>query len=151
MVAPLLQELIAEAVLYRLDTPELADTLAGRAAPDEHPSALAEQLSAYRAQLDELAGLYAERAISSREWLTARNAIEERVNHAQRQLARASHSDALASLVGNEMELPAQRASLNLTRQHAIVAAILDHAIIAPGVPGARSLNRARVTPIWRL
>jgi DNA invertase Pin-like site-specific DNA recombinase len=151
VVAPPLEELIAEAVLYRLDTPELADALAGRAAADEHSAALAEQLSADRAQLDELAGLFAERAITSREWLTARKSIEERVNHAERQLARASHSDALAGLVGNGSALRAQWASLNLTRQHAIVAAILDHAVIGPGAPGARSLDPARVTPIWRL
>jgi site-specific DNA recombinase len=55
VVAPPLEELIADAVLYRLDTPELADALAGRAAADERSAALAEELSADRAQLDELA------------------------------------------------------------------------------------------------
>jgi hypothetical protein len=35
-------------VLYRLDTPELADALAGRAARDERTAALADQVSAAR-------------------------------------------------------------------------------------------------------
>lgn len=151
VVASPIEELIADAVLHRLDTAELADALAGRAAADEHAAALSEELSKDREQLDELAGLFAERAISSGEWLTARKPIEERIHHAERQLARASGSDALDGLVGNGTALRQQWAGLNLTRQHAIVAAILDHAVIAPGIQGARSLDPARVIPIWRL
>ncbi len=151
VVAPPLEELIAHAVLYRLDTPELADALAGRTAADEHASALSEQLSSDRAQLDELTGLYANNEIGAREWMAARKTIEARMDRAQRQLNRATRSDALAGLVGNGSALRAQWPGLNLTRQAAIVSAVLDHAVIAPGVPGAQSLDPARVAPLWRL
>lgn len=40
---------------------------------------------------------------------------------------------------------------LNLDRQTAIVRALLDHAVIKPGVSGARSLDPARVEPVWKL
>lgn len=67
-----------------------------------------------------------------------------------RQFAR---SEALAGLLGDGAALRTQSqwASLNLTRQHGIVAAILDHAVIGPGVSGARTLDPNRVEPVWRL
>jgi site-specific DNA recombinase len=40
---------------------------------------------------------------------------------------------------------------LGLERQQAIIKAILDHAVIAPGSPGARRLDINRVQPQWRL
>ena len=146
-----LEELVTAAVLFRLDTPELADTLAGRAAADEATAELAEAISADRAQLDELAGMYATRTISTREWMAARNPIEARIADAEKRFARVTQSDAIAGLVGNGEALRGKWADLNLTRQHAIVRAVLDHAVIAPGMRGARELDPDRVDPVWRL
>jgi len=151
VVAPPVEELIAAAVLYRLDSPELTDALAGRAAVDQATAAVSEQLSADRAQLDELAGIYGAREITSRQWLAANKPIEARIHDAERRLTRATRSDALAGLVGNASRLRTEWPGLNLDRQHAIVAAVLDHAVIAPGTPGARSLDPQRVLPLWRL
>ncbi|MDQ1742302.1 MAG: site-specific recombinase, partial [Pseudonocardiales bacterium] len=64
---------------------------------------------------------------------------------------RAGNSDALHGLVGNGEELGRTWDSLNLDRQTAIIRAVLDHAVIAPGVLGARSLDPARVQPVWKL
>lgn len=151
IVAPPVEQLIADAVLYRLDTPELADALAGRAAADEIAAAVSEQLAGDRVQLDELAALYSEKAITAREWMAARNPIESRIRDAERRLERATRSEALAGLPGNGEALRDQWAGLNLVRQHAIVAAVLDHAVIAPGTAGATGLDPARVQPCWRL
>lgn len=151
IVAPPVEQLIAEGVLYRLDTPELADALAGRAAANEATAAVAEQLSGDRAQLDELAAMYSQRSITAREWMTARNPIEARIREAERRLARASRCEALAGLPGNGAALRIQWAGLNLVRQHAVVSAVLDHAVILPGVPGAQAVDPGRVDPRWRL
>lgn len=151
VVAAPVEELIAKAVLYRLDTQELADALAGRTAQDEALAQVADQLADDRAQLEELAATYADRAITMREWLTARKPIEDRISSNERRLARANGSDALHGLVGNGEELGRTWDSLNLDRQTAIIRAVLDHAVIAPGVLGARSLDPARVQPVWKL
>ena len=58
-----LEELIVAAVLYRLDTPQLADILAGRNAQDEQTAALSDTLAQDEAQLTELAEMYANREI----------------------------------------------------------------------------------------
>jgi site-specific DNA recombinase len=151
VVAAPVEDLITDAVLYRLDTPELADALAGRTAADDRTAALADDLAQDTAQLQELAGLYATKAISAQEWMSARNPIEARIEQTQRQLARNGRNDALAGLVGNGAQLRAQWADLSLDRQAAIVRAVLDHAVIEPGVSGARTLDPQRVRPLWRL
>lgn len=151
VVADPVERLIADAVIWRLDTPELADALTGRAHQDEQAAALADTIAADKARLDELAGAWAAQAITMREWLAARKPIEDRIRAAESRQARITRADALNGLVGNGDALRAQWATLNLDRQHAIIRAVLDHAVIAPGTPGARALDPARVSPVWRL
>lgn len=78
-VAGPVEDLIAQAVLFRLDTPELADALAGRAAADERTAELAQALAEDQVQLAELTTLYASRSITAREWMEARNPIQARI------------------------------------------------------------------------
>ena len=151
VVANPVEELITEAVLFRLDTPELSAALDGSASADTQTIAMGQALADDRAQLDELAALYAGKEITSREWLTARRPIEARIRQTETALARATRSSALTGLAGQGVVLRTAWASLNLTRQHAIVAAVLDHAVVGPGTPGARRLDPERVLPRWRL
>jgi hypothetical protein len=151
IVAEPLEELITAAVLYRLDTPQLADILAGRAAQDEQTATLSDAVAQEKDQLQELAQMWAEREINRTEWLTARGPIEARITDLERRLARMTNSTALAGYVGNGAALKAHWHELNLTRQHAIVKAILDHAIIGPGTRGARHVDPARVDLHWRI
>ena len=151
VVAQPVEDLLSRAVLLRLDTPELADALAGRAAADVRTAALTEELASDQEQLAELTALYAAKAISAREWMDARNPVQARIDKAQQAISRVTRSDALTGLVGNAGQLGATWAGLNLTRQAAIVRAVLDHAVIGPGTRGARVFDAARVTPVWRL
>jgi site-specific DNA recombinase len=41
--------------------------------------------------------------------------------------------------------------SVSLSRQNAVISAVLDHAVIASGVSGARALDPHRVNFVWRL
>jgi DNA invertase Pin-like site-specific DNA recombinase len=151
VVADPLERLVADLVLFRLDTPELGDALAGRVAADEQAAGLSEKLAADKDQLDELAGMFAGKQITSREWLTARGPIEARISDTERRLPQRTSTDALTGWTGNGDALREQWSSLNLTRQAAIVAAVLDRVVISPGQLGARSLDPERVQPVWRL
>lgn len=53
-------------------------------------AALASQLEADQSRLDELAGLYAEGAVSAREWIAARDPINDRITQARRDIAQAT-------------------------------------------------------------
>jgi len=153
VVAEPVEELISEGVLYRLDSRELADALAGRAAADERTAELTRSLTEDGEQLAELSALFAAKSITSREWMDARGPIQARITRAQHALARAGQSDALAGLVGNGQQLRASwnSDSMTLTRQASIVRAVLDHAVIGPGLSGPRQMNPDRVMPVWRL
>jgi site-specific DNA recombinase len=100
--------------------------------------------------LDELAKAYAAKAITMREWLTAKKPIEERKEAAGKRLARLTRGDALTGLVGNGATLRAQWATLNLTRQAAIIATVVDCVRIAPAAKAANRMDEGRVEVVWR-
>lgn len=146
-----LEDLITAAVLFRLDSPELGDAMTGRHSTDAQTAALAAQHDAAKARMDELATAFGEGVVSMSEWVTAKRPIEQRLEQTTRQLARLTRTTALAGLVGNGEQLRSSWATLNLTRQHAIVKAVLDHAVIAPGRPGIQTVELERVAPVWRV
>ena len=148
VIADPVEALMVEAVLHRLDSPELAATIDGHT---DDPAAGEWQTEAERAQaqLDELASAYAQQQIGLQEWLVARGAIEQRRQAARKQLATLNHTAALAGYVGNASELRRGWPSMPLSRQAAIIAAIIDHITVAPAVPGRARLDPDRFTPVW--
>lgn len=151
VVAEPVEEWLTEAVLYRLDTPAMADTLTGRAAADERHSALLTTLEGDRAQMLELTDLWNTKQISTAEWMHARQPIEDRIKDSERQLGHLTGSTAIDGYVGNADALRAQWDEMNLTRQAAVISAVLDYATIGPGERGATRLDPNRVSPTWRL
>ena len=149
IVAAPVEEWIAEAVLMRLDSPAMADALAGRAAADDRHSALLSELQSDQALMAELAGMMGNREISPAEWKIAREPIEARIYNASRQIDQLTGDTTLTGLVGNGNDLRSRWATLNLSRQAAIVRAVLDYATINPGVQGARSVEPSRIVPMW--
>jgi hypothetical protein len=63
------EELITQAVLLRLSSPELARAMAGQAADDQHAADLASRIEQAQAKLNELAEMYAEGSITGPEEL----------------------------------------------------------------------------------
>jgi DNA invertase Pin-like site-specific DNA recombinase len=151
VVAVPVEELLVDAVLTRLDSPGLRKALAGKAAQSPDTAQLTAQATADTAKLDELAGLYADGAITAREWMAARNPIEERIRRVQKDIAAISSDGALYELAGTGQSLREGWEILSIDRQHAIIKTVLDHAVIAPGTKGARTLDINRVQPQWRV
>lgn len=147
MAEPL--EQFVEAVLYRLDSPELAAALSGRS-EDPDADRWQQEIEQSKQQLDELAAMYGRREVGLSEWQSARSPIEHRVTQAKKRLAQLSRTSALAGHIGNAAGLREQWPSLPLTRQHAIVAALLDHVLVNPGRPGINRFQSSRFEPIWR-
>ena len=145
------EALIAEAVLYRLDTPELAAALAGAAGQDAEADAAHASVAADRAQLEELATAYGDRQITFPEFLAARKPIETRIEAGQRKVSRLTQTTAIAGHVGDSAALRAIWKDLPLTRQRPIIEAVLDRAIVRPAVRGRTRFDPDRVEPVWRL
>jgi DNA invertase Pin-like site-specific DNA recombinase len=148
IMAEPLEALVIEAVLLRLDSPQLAAAL--HDVPDDEAEALHAELSASTAQLEELARMYGARDVTHVEWLAARKPIEARIHDAKVRLSRMTGTTALDGYIGHVAQLRAHWSTLPLGRQHAIVAAVIDRIEIGPAVRGRQAFDPTRVTPIWR-
>lgn len=152
VTAPPVEELISQAVLMRLDSEELAKTLEGRYRADETSAMLSEEIAADDKQLQDLAKMFGNREISATEWRAAREPIERRLQANRRRQTAQSGLSILDGYIGNGAALERNWNTLNLDRQRAIIAAVLDHAIIHPATQrGLKRLDPSRVEPRWRL
>lgn len=144
------ERLLTDAVLHRLASPQMTAALSGHADDDDRAQGLREAITADRDQLAELAGLYADRAVTAAEWKTARDKVETRITQAERQLGRLTSTTVLDGYLGNSGQLQ-EWATLNLTRHAAIIKAVLDHAIIDKATVAGGGFDPDRVRPVWRL
>lgn len=140
---------IAEAVLMRLDSAELEAARSGSGSVDEARQQLEDALRADERLLDDLATAYGAGDVSMKEWIMAKRPIEARIKDAKRQIAHSGGDPVLSALSAGS-GFRQEFAELNLTRQAAIIAAVLDHAVIGPGQRG-RGFDLARVAPVWRV
>ena len=141
VLAEPLEEFVTEAVLWRLDTPELARAIRGQREDD--PGGWQQQADEITTRLDELATAYANSEISMREWMTARDPLQQRQDAAQRQIRRDTASSALGAYVGSGGLLRQQWPELGIGRRHAILSAVLARVTV-----GARP---SRVEPFRRV
>lgn len=150
-VAKPIDALVTEAVLYRLDTPELAAALSDAHQADSEHADLSDQITDDQRMLDQLAHDYAAKEISHREWLSARQPIQGRIDAAKRRLSRISSTHRIEDYVGHSDLLRDAWADLPLTRQHAIIRTILGHVVVNPALKGRNTFDPTRFEPIWRL
>jgi site-specific DNA recombinase len=99
--------------------------------------------------MTELAGMWAAKELSSLEWKAAREPIEARLYSTTRQLGQITGGHTLSGLVGNGSQLRDSWATLNLSRQAAIITAILDFATITPAKTRGRTFDPFRIVPTW--
>lgn len=142
---------IEEAVLQRIDRPEVAAALAGAAEADAARAADREAIVADEAQLEELARDHAERRITRKEWLAARDIIEARIEEARRRLSRQSATAAIDPYLGRPGALRAEWGTIGLDRQRSVTTALLNEATIRPALPGRGVFDPGRIEPLWRL
>jgi len=145
-----LEAFIAEAVPYRLDTPELAAALSDARAQQTEWADLQDQTTADRERLDTLATDFGKEIIGRSEWLAARQPIQARIDENRRRLSRISPTTAIDEYAGNAEALRSTWDSLKMPRRQAIVRVLIDHVTANPAKPG-RGFNPSRFEPTWRL
>ncbi len=148
-------EWVAEIVLTALDSPEMADALAGRMAVSADEAAGVERVGALESKLEELAGIYAADEISAREWMAARKPIEGKLEAARSRFARSERREALVGLVGHGAELRERWDQLPFGRKRAVIEAVIDQVHIDPApVRGRNTFDRSRISIdriVWRV
>ena len=99
-----LEDLIAEAVFYRLDGEGLAHAIAARSSGESGTQDIEQALQDDRLRLDELADMYGRKDIVAREWTAARTPIQRRI--AENEWRWAPQRDLLRSMVTSDTATP---------------------------------------------
>ena len=141
---------MTEAVLHRLDSAALQHALERRQRQVPDAQRWLEEIEQARGQQVELADAYGNREISMDELRAARRPIEQRLTHARKQLSRVTRSTVLDRYIGNGAGLRAEWDSLDLSQQHAIVAAVVDSVTFGPARRGYNRFDESRLAPAWR-
>ena len=145
------EALVVEAVLLRLDTPELAVAIRNEAESDTEAAAIQADLDAENARLDELTDAYGRHELTMREWLRAGASIRDQIDKLKRALSRITHTAPVSDYLGNIESLRDDWATLDLSRQRAIVATILDSVRVGPAVRGRNVFDPSRLSFTWNL
>jgi site-specific DNA recombinase len=149
--AEVLDEIVTEAVLYRLDSPKLAK--ARRRLNRHDPSAaLARQVAEDESALEDLSRVhFVDRRIGQSEYLVARDALAARIKQARAELANSGDAGVLEAIPRGE-ELRATWETFDPDRRRSIIAAIVDRVTVRPIGRGARSVDHPeRVDIRWRV
>lgn len=149
VIADPLEQFIAAGVLHRLESPRLPEAIT-RTPNGAGGSEWQEEVDRTQAKLDELAELWAEGAITRGEWLKARGPIEKRQTLGKKKLAALNRATALVPFIGDAKRVREQWQTMTLSRQHQIVAALLDHVVVGPARRGYNRFDESRLRPVWR-
>jgi site-specific DNA recombinase len=150
IVADPLEEFIAAGVLYRLESPQLPEAII-RTPKNGDGSDWQAEVEGTQAKLDELAELWANGEITRSEWLKARAPIEKRQTLAKKKLAALNRATALVPFIADAKRVHEQWQTMTLSRQHQIVAALLDHVVVGPARRGYNRFDESRLRPVWRV
>lgn len=146
-----LEDLVTQAVLYRLDTPELAQAINAQAEADDRAREVSDVLAQIQDRLEELGQMFTAGEIVRREFVAMRTDLVEQQERAERRLASLTRTDALAGLTSSGLSLSETWHDLNLARQQAIISALVTAVTIGSGRSGARGLDPERVSIEWRV
>lgn len=140
------ERFVTEAALHRIDSRDLQRAMERRQQRAPEAQQWLEEVEAAQTQLDELAAAYGQREITMSEWKAARKPIEQRATAAKKQLAKVTHGGLLDSYVGHSDRLRADWDNLDLSQQHAIVAAVIDSVQVGPARRGYNRFDESRLT-----
>jgi hypothetical protein len=150
IVAEPLERFVAAGVLHRLESPRLPEAIT-RAPNGADANEWQAEVERTQAKLNELAELWAEGEITRGEWLKARGPIEKRQMLAKKKLAALNRATALVPFIGDAQQVREQWQTMTLSRQHQIVAALLDHLVVGPARRGYNRFDESRLAPLWRV
>jgi DNA invertase Pin-like site-specific DNA recombinase len=150
IVAAPLEAFIAEAVLFRLDSPALTRALQHQPDSADEFAELEIAIATDQAKTEELAGFWADGKIESAEYFVARKRITDRLTSLRARFHRLDRHSAARRLAGQSENLRRQWAQLNLHQRRGILTAVLDHVVVGPALHGSR-FDPSRLQPVWRV
>lgn len=133
-------------LLAAIESPDLTKRLSERAEID--PS-VATQIVRDEQELLDIATDRAEGTITRAEWVTMRANIDERLKDNKAKLARATNTNALTLLDGDD-DIEARWARLNLSQKRAVIAEVFSAIKVLPTPTRGTKFTPDRIDATWR-
>ena len=150
VVAEPIEQAVADSLLVALAGPALWRALGESGNVETEP--IVRQVAADESSLEQLAlDHYVERVISRREFLAARDLLEERISKNRNALQQTTNVHSLTGLPRTHKDLEAVWVTLDIERQRAVLKAVVEEVIVHPGARGRRSFDPSRMEIRWRV
>jgi DNA invertase Pin-like site-specific DNA recombinase len=130
-----LETLVSEAVLYRCDSPEVADSL--RNAERPQIGELMDEYNARKLKLRELVEDYASGLLNREQLAQAKAVVEEALERTKLRLAKLESGRALASIPADKTIREAW-ADGSLTWKRSLISLLVKKVVVTPSSPGGR-------------
>ena len=148
MVSPALEALIRDAIFEALDSPALSQTLRA-ASESERDSELLKMLREDEAGLEQLThDHYIERIIDRRSFLSAKEALERRIEDGRRELARSTRAAILAEVPSGAKAVQQAWEERDVPWRRALLEAVIERITIAKAKKVGR-FDPSRVDILW--
>lgn len=151
ILAEPVEAFVSEAVLYRLDSPELARAVTRRPDRSRELDDLEIEIANDLAKLEELAAFWADSKIEAAEYFVARNRIADRLASSRARFSRLDTKKSLRNLIDQGAELRRRWADLSLHQKRAVITAVLDHVDVSPAKRPTKYVDLDRLNPVWRV
>jgi hypothetical protein len=149
VVAEPLEALIVEAMLQRLDSPQLAK-MRSKASKANTSGKLVHQLRADEASLEQLVhDHYVDRRIGRSDFVAAHDALMSRIDVARRSFAEQASAGVVSALPGAGKQLRADWERADLDKRRAIIGAIIEIITVNPVGKGHWKFTADRVDVRW--
>lgn len=149
ITANLVEEFIVNAVLTRLNSPEMERSLT-QDKPNRKAIALHAELTSLDDRYIELAEMVGQGEMSRVDYQIARKIVDQRKSELERTLAKERGVIALAGGLGSPQLISKKWQTLNLDRQRAILKAILESVQVDKVIQAGMGFNPARLRPVWK-
>lgn len=126
---------VRDVILTALDSPAVRERLQR---PDEEGSGLYEEIRTDEEELEELARDFGNRKISRKEWMIARQSVEERLERNRAKLSKTSKATVLLDFVGTYEDMRERWEKLNDSQRRAIVTSVVRSIDVGPANPRKR-------------
>jgi hypothetical protein len=147
-------ETVRDLVLDYLDSPQFAKALAlaRREAEDSDRTLgkLQDQLVKDRARLEELGDSFADGEMDRVEYQRLSSRVQERIDEADRKLARLDVSGPSAQFEGQGEMLRAAWDAMTLEERRDVIRAVADRFTVLPAGKPANVFRPERIRPVWR-
>lgn len=143
------EDFIVEAVLTRLNSPEMERSLS-QVKPNSKALAINSELSALDSRYVELAEMMGQGEMNRVEYQAAKKIVDERKSDLERTLAKERGVITLAGSLGSPQLIAQKWKSLNLDRQRTILKAILESIQVDRVIQKGFPFDPARLRPIWK-